>query len=217
MGFTWQLSGSIATARRVDHAHRVLLGIEHVFSLLKDAETGQRGYLLTGRSYYLEPYQNAVDELTLEFARIEQLVRSTSSPGRGVGPLQAIAAEKLAELQESIDTRREQGLDAALRMVLTDRGRSVMRRIRRSRRGFEPSKEPRLEQESIQADTSARLARLSLVIGLLVGLSLLLASHRLVAVEMKHRRKTESGPGPGAPGGRGRSPGQERVLDQYEP
>lgn len=186
------LSESIATARRVDHAHRVLMGIEHVFSLLKDAETGQRGYLLTGRSYYLEPYQDAVDELTLEFARIQQLLRSSSSPGRGIGQLQAIAAEKLAELEESIVTRREQGLDAALRMVLTDRGRTVMRRIRNEAAALRTEQEAQLEQESSQADTSARLARLSLVIGLLVGLSLLLASHRLVAVEMKHRRKTEA-------------------------
>lgn len=192
LGAYLALSGSIETARRVDRSHQVLLGIENVFSLLKDAETGQRGFLLTGRSYYLEPYHAAAENLNIEFSRMVQLLGPESSPGLRIRRLQAMAAEKLAELQETIDIRREQGLDQALRVVLTDRGRAMMKRIRSEAASLRSEQEQRLRLESDQADYSARLAVSGLVIGLLVSLWLLLISHRLVANEMKRRRQTEA-------------------------
>ncbi|AGA29430.1 response regulator [Singulisphaera acidiphila] len=186
------LSGSIETASRVDHAHQVLLGIEHVFSLLKDAETGQRGYLLTGRPYYLDPYHDASEKLSREFDRIDQLLGTKSGSGVGIRRLQAMATERLAELQGTIDLRREKGLEEALKAVLTDRGRTVMRQIRAEAASLRTEQEKQLQLESNQADISARWARLTLVIGLLASLSLLLVSHRLVASEMKQRRQTET-------------------------
>src|SRR6266404_8034542 len=47
----------------VSHTNEVLTRLEAVLSTLKDAETGQRGYLLTGEPAYLEPYRDAVDRL----------------------------------------------------------------------------------------------------------------------------------------------------------
>ncbi|SIN84354.1 Signal transduction histidine kinase [Singulisphaera sp. GP187] len=192
LGAYLALSGSIKTARRVDRAYQVLLSLEQVFSLLKDAETGQRGFLLTGRPYYLDPYHDASEKLGREFARIDQLLGPKPSSEQGIRRLQAMAAEKLAELQATIDIRREQGLDEALRVVLTDRGRTMMRQIRAEAASLRSEQEKRLELESDQAEFSARLAVTALVIGLLVSLWLLFASHQLVAREMKRRRQTEA-------------------------
>jgi CHASE3 domain sensor protein len=49
-----------AASRWVEHTHKVLLELETTLSVVKDAETGQRGYLLTGDKRYLEPYQAAI-------------------------------------------------------------------------------------------------------------------------------------------------------------
>ena len=49
--------------RWVTHTHEVIEGLEHVLSLLKDAETGQRGFVLTGEQQYLEPYNTAAGEI----------------------------------------------------------------------------------------------------------------------------------------------------------
>ena len=49
--------------RRVTHTHEVIEGLEHVLSVLKDAETGQRGFILTGEERYLEPYNAATGEI----------------------------------------------------------------------------------------------------------------------------------------------------------
>src|SRR5258705_8328482 len=50
----------IETSRRVAHSHDVIQGIDALMLALKDAETGQRGYLLTGKEEYLAPYVAAL-------------------------------------------------------------------------------------------------------------------------------------------------------------
>ena len=56
----WSTSKLIETSHWVSHTHQVLEGLESLASLLKDAETGQRGYIITGNESYLEPYQAAL-------------------------------------------------------------------------------------------------------------------------------------------------------------
>ena len=53
------LSQQAATREGVIHAFRVLTAEQRLFSEIQDAETGQRGYLLTGEERYLEPYRRA--------------------------------------------------------------------------------------------------------------------------------------------------------------
>src|SRR5699024_8865578 len=50
-------------AQSVTHTHEVIKGMDRLLSLLKDAETGQRGYLLTGDVLYLQPYNTALLDL----------------------------------------------------------------------------------------------------------------------------------------------------------
>ena len=57
----------------VSHTNEVLARLETVLSTLKDAETGERGYLLTGEASYLEPYREAVDRLPGQIADLRQL------------------------------------------------------------------------------------------------------------------------------------------------
>src|SRR5947208_3041223 len=59
--------------RQVDRAREVIAELERTLSLLKDAERGQRGYLLTGREDYLRPYQAAVSGLDTGLGRVLSL------------------------------------------------------------------------------------------------------------------------------------------------
>ena len=53
----------VESAREETHTYQVLSELEKIFSLAKDAETGQQGYILTGEPSYLEPYQTAANQL----------------------------------------------------------------------------------------------------------------------------------------------------------
>ena len=63
----------VENERWVNHIHRVLTELEATISTLKDAETGQRGYLETGEEWYLEPYQTAIARVNAQVYRLQQL------------------------------------------------------------------------------------------------------------------------------------------------
>ena len=57
----------------VNHTHEVMEALADLMSQLKDAETGQRGYLLTGNDRYLGPYKNAIDKVDRSVSRLIRL------------------------------------------------------------------------------------------------------------------------------------------------
>ncbi len=90
---------------------------------LVDAETVQRGFLLTGKDLYLEPYNRAVQEIPIELASLHRLLPpATGESDVNVARLDGLVDQKMAELRETIDLRRKQGVTPAMEVVLSDRG-----------------------------------------------------------------------------------------------
>jgi CheY-like chemotaxis protein/CHASE3 domain sensor protein len=118
------------TAQSLAHTAEVQAQSESLLSTLKDAETGQRGYLLTGREAYLAPFLDAKHLLPGEFASLAALIGDDPGQRTRVETLKALAAEKIDELTETVELRRAGQADAALNLVLTDRGKNTMDRIR---------------------------------------------------------------------------------------
>ena len=111
-----------ASVRAIDLTQLVLLS-------LRDAETGQRGYLLTGDERHLEPYAAAQDRLQNSFAGLHQLEWNEAQADR-LAQLSALSKQKMAELSETIGMQRSGDRDAALAVVMTDVGRVTMANIR---------------------------------------------------------------------------------------
>ncbi len=106
-----------------------LRGIDKVLSDLKDAETGQRGYLLTGDERYLQPNTGSHAGI---LASIERLRSLAGDRGRRQRHLNAVAegsSAKLAELERAIALRRQDGLEAVIEFIKTDRGKEAMDRV----------------------------------------------------------------------------------------
>jgi len=112
------------------HSHQVITTLDGLLSTVKDAETGQRGFLLTGNDRYIEPYNAALPAVTLQLDELSQLTRDNTRQQVRIGPLKLHIDAKLAELRETIDLRRSQGSVAALAVVSTDRGKIEMDTIR---------------------------------------------------------------------------------------
>jgi CheY-like chemotaxis protein/CHASE3 domain sensor protein len=104
--------------------------LDAVLATLRDAETGQRGYLLTGDEAYLEPYAGARAALEQELTRLRELLGSDPDRMRKVEGLGQVAMQKMAEAQKTIDQRRAGKTGEALTTVRTDRGRMLMERAR---------------------------------------------------------------------------------------
>jgi CheY-like chemotaxis protein/signal transduction histidine kinase/CHASE3 domain sensor protein len=103
---------------------------ESLLSTLKDAETGQRGYLLTGREGYLAPYLDAKHALPVQFSSLATLVHQDPAQSARLATLQSLATEKMEELGQTVELKRAGQSEAAMNIVLSDRGKNTMDRIR---------------------------------------------------------------------------------------
>ncbi len=104
--------------------------IRNVLSLIKDAETGQRGFLLTGDAMYLEPYQQAIDQIPQELQLIQRTFSESTTQSELVKQFSSLAQVKMDELKETINLKKEGQLDAALQVVNTNAGHSYMQKMR---------------------------------------------------------------------------------------
>lgn len=114
----------------VRHTHAVLIALDELLSTTQDAETGQRGYLLTGSQTYLEPYNSAVAALAARMDTVATLTRDNPAQQANVTVLKRHVDAKLAELRETVELRQTRGVAAALEVVTTDRGKIEMDAIR---------------------------------------------------------------------------------------
>ena len=103
----WSINSLIENANWVAHTHQVLENLEAVISLLKDAETGQRGFVLTRQDRYLEPYQAALVNLDQRVKELRRLTEENDDQQRRIDSLEPLIKQKLEELRETIDLRRK--------------------------------------------------------------------------------------------------------------
>ncbi|MBD2359608.1 response regulator [Anabaena minutissima FACHB-250] len=116
----------IIASSREKHTYNVLSKIEGLSTQLNKAETGQRGYIITGEQRYLEPYLAATKLLEKKIAELENLTLDNPPQQRRLDKLQPLINQRITILKEVIDLRQKQGLDVARQSVLTDQGRELM-------------------------------------------------------------------------------------------
>ncbi len=136
---------------------------------VRDAETGQRGYLLTGRPEYLEPYRIALDGITADLKELRALLsndvflaRDAESLRRVEGLEQMIEA-KMAELHTTIETRDARGQAAAISLVESNRGKQLMDDIRAASKEIESATDRQVDRSRVEfarVTSNARAAAL---------------------------------------------------------
>ncbi|MCO6416718.1 CHASE3 domain-containing protein [Siccirubricoccus sp. KC 17139] len=196
----WLVESTRGFADAVNATQNVRLASLRVLSLLQDAETGQRGYLLTGERSYLEPYNAAVAALP---EALPDLTARVIADGGVPGPVQALeqqAREKLAELAQTIALFEAGQRQEALAAVRSERGRQSMDEIRAEIDGLERRSDARLAGRSAALERNGRMLLLgaALVLGLmfLVAVGAAVVSHRyLRELEAAHRATREANEG----------------------
>lgn len=116
--------------QRVVHTHSVLIGADDLLSAVQDAETGQRGYILTGNERYLEPYDRAMAVVDERLDGLAALTQANPRQQANIAQLRRNVAAKTEELRATVALRRNEGLAPALAVVATDRGKTEMEAIR---------------------------------------------------------------------------------------
>ena len=106
--------------------------IVRVLSLVQDAETGQRGFLLTGDERYLRPYETAAAQIDERLARLGTLLADEGEQMTDLARLKNAVGEKLSELTQTVALQRAGRREDALAVVDTERGRNAMLSVRRA-------------------------------------------------------------------------------------
>jgi PAS domain S-box-containing protein len=117
-------------AQRALHSRQVEIALEESESTLKDAETGQRGYLLTGDTTYLAPYERAKAEIGPRLDELARMTADNPSQQSNINQLRTLTREKMDEMAQTVSLYQSGNADAAKAMVLSDRGLLLMDRLR---------------------------------------------------------------------------------------
>jgi signal transduction histidine kinase/CheY-like chemotaxis protein/CHASE3 domain sensor protein len=96
----------LASAYLVDHTNTVILKLENTLSFMKDAETGQRGFLLTGDEKFLEPYKGAYDSVQVTLNELKELTQDNPEQHIAVEQLRLLVTRRQSLLRESINSRK---------------------------------------------------------------------------------------------------------------
>lgn len=164
----------IETSREENHTYQVLSQLEDLNLQLINAETGQRGYIITGKQSYLEPYNAATQVLAQKVNELQRLTADNPNQQSRLDVLQPLIAQKLAELQETIDLRQNQGFEPSQKVVLTDRGKELMGEIHKVIQTMKIEEDTLLKQRAEKAQAAARQTLASIVYSIPV-FSLILA------------------------------------------
>jgi transcriptional regulator with PAS, ATPase and Fis domain len=183
----------IGTIRLLTHSHAVIDTLEDLNSHLKDAQRGERGYILTGEERYLDPFHRAVDLIETELAELKDLVATDVSQRGNLATLEAGIIDNLAEHNEAIALRRSDGFEAAVRSVRSGEGKHQMDSIERTIVKMQREEEMRLEGRSQLTDRRAAVAIATIGVGGLMAITLLGVAVFLINREVAERSRAERG------------------------
>jgi methyl-accepting chemotaxis protein len=153
----------------VAHTHQVRSELADLLSQLKDAETGQRGYLITNDESYLAPDQAALASIKSTLDDLRKLTSDNPDQQRRLAAISPLIEGKLAELKQTIELRRTQGFDAAAKIVVANLGKTQMDQVRAVVAEADQEERDLLKRRSEEARSSADWAIAMTLWGGLLG------------------------------------------------
>jgi signal transduction histidine kinase len=156
----------------IGEAQKVRSTLNQILQNMLDAETGQRGYLLTGEASYRKPYDTAVKQVDGHLAALRQLYAERPAERTHLLELSKHVLRKVAEMDMSVRLRQDGKEDAWKFVITTDVGREEMEAIRKTAGELVNISEKTLHESQVQVMQSLRLARIGTAI---VALAALLA------------------------------------------
>jgi PAS domain S-box-containing protein len=142
----WIGGRTIAREKEVANRLSAIDRLNMVLSTLKDAETGQRGYLLTQNESYLAPLESAQGRIDEDLAWLLRSLSDSEQSRLDFTALLLLSSQKLNELGKTVDLARAGHLDQALEILRTSKGKELMDQIRARAAHIEQQ-----EQRSVQA------------------------------------------------------------------
>jgi PAS domain S-box-containing protein len=155
-------------------------------STLQDAETGQRGYLLTREANYLRPYEEATATIQLRLQAIHKLAKAGSVSAKQVGELERLIEAKIEELRKTVSFVQSGRMPAALQIVRSDEGERTMESFRAAIAEIVSVQENGRAAAGERADAAIQIRGWVFLCAILLNLAFLWWAYHRIRKEMMH-------------------------------
>jgi len=152
------------------HTQEVLQQFDETLILMIDAETGGRGFLITGEENYLEPYNNATEKIGDNLAKLRGLVADNPQQSAAMPRLENTIGERLRILKQAVDMRRFESLEEVRARMSKNRGRETMDEVRSIINGLKTNEQNLLTNREADLDTSLTNTYRMVAFGSLAGI-----------------------------------------------
>src|SRR6476619_1567351 len=160
--------------------------LEQLESVVKDAETGQRGFIITGDESYLLPFNQATSRQPADLEKLRKYPSVVITPEE-VAKVTALIQQKMAELNSTIEVRRSQGFDATLPLVQAGSGKRLMDDLRSEVARLRERQAAALNADATLSKTATQTRTLVFVLCGLLNLGILAWAYRRIT-EASHER-----------------------------
>lgn len=161
----------VTTASLVTHTHKVLEDIANFSGSLQEAETGFRGYAITGNQAFLEPYQASRDEYPKLMKELRDLTADNPDQQKLLVQIDVLATEKFANQKENINAIKDGHTELAVRNISSGNGKKMMDEIRRLFDQMENNETVLLKKRSADSEGTVSNAKSTILFGTLICLA----------------------------------------------
>ncbi|MEH2419576.1 MAG: GAF domain-containing protein [Nostoc sp.] len=160
-------------------------------SQIKDAETRQSGYILTGKQIYLKPYQAALANVDQEIANLKNLTADQPNQQKQIATLESLITAKLIELKQTIDLCQNKGLETALQVLLRNDQQNLIDDIHKVINEMENEERGQLQQQSQTKKARSHNTVLTLAIAICLSFIVLAVVYYLIYRQVREHKRTE--------------------------
>jgi len=153
----------------VAHTQEVMDSLEEVVSAMKDAQTGERGFIITGDDHYLEPFNSTTAIIDDKIQRLKRLTAANARQQARIPQLEQSSHEELAILQRNIALAKNDR-EAARQAILSGAGNRTLAAIREQVALMEREEQDLLRERKLRSDTSYQIATATCFVAAFLGL-----------------------------------------------
>ncbi len=175
----------------VTHTHQVLEQVDAVESGMLSAETGERGFILTGEESFLDPYNNAFANMNGDVTKLRHLTSDNPVQQQAMDRVEPLISERMGMLRDRVELRRHEGLVAGAEIVSLGPGKQYMEKIRSQLAEMKQVENRLLIQRTAEAAKSLRSTRIVIVAGEILAVVFLCLAGIVVGQEIRQRRRAE--------------------------
>jgi PAS domain S-box-containing protein len=185
----WNIGRLVENENRVVHSQEVLTRLEEVLSTVTEAETAERGFLITDDKQYQKSYESATVEIGEILERLTMLTIDDARQQKLIAGLRGQVAARQEELKRAIAARRAGGFDAARQSVSTNHGRQLMIEMCRLVGDMKQQEQASLAIAAAESRQSALVTRSTDLLGAALGIGMVCLAFYLFRLDLAQRER----------------------------